>query len=89
MSDQQKPYEEKPNCCNLFENTRSPDRSDLTGEISVVCGYCGGVSSYWANAWRKLSQKGTSYIRIALKPKGSRAETANTTPASDRENRRY
>jgi hypothetical protein len=44
----------EPNSGALFRNTRN-SKSDLTGQIQVVCPECGAVSSWWMNGWHKTS----------------------------------
>jgi hypothetical protein len=51
------PFEQKPNSCGLFDNTRNPNKSDQSGNIEIVCPHCGASSRWWVNGWRKLSQK--------------------------------
>jgi hypothetical protein len=65
-------FEAKLNTCALFRNDRN-DKSDLTGRIEIACPQCGAHSGFWVNGWRKVSQAGTKYLYIALKP---RSETA-------------
>lgn len=50
-------YEQRPNSCGLFENTRN-DKSDLTSQIQIECPKCQATSGWWVNGWRKISQNG-------------------------------
>jgi hypothetical protein len=62
------PYESKPNECGLFENTRN-NKSDLTGQIEVVCPHCQARAKFWVDAWRRTSQGGLNFFKVLLKPK--------------------
>lgn len=72
-------YTPKNNEFALFENTRSPNKSELTGRAEIQCPKCGTVSGFWADAWHKTSQAGQAFIRVVLKPRGERAAAAQAT----------
>jgi len=65
-------YERKNGQSALFVNTRHPDRSDLNGQVDLLC-ECGRQQSFWINAWRRVTQGGTKYLALQFKPKDGRS----------------
>jgi hypothetical protein len=61
-------YERKINNAGLFVNSQHSDKSDLNGQIDIACP-CGKTTAYWMNAWRRVTQAGSKYLSLSLKPK--------------------
>jgi len=75
-------YEQKLNTCGLFTNTKN-DRSDLSGQITIECPTCHVSSGWWMNGWRRVSQNGTKYLALTLKPKWENATAISTANNSE------
>ena len=79
-------FVKEPNTCGLFDNTRNPNKFDLTGSIELVCPNCGTQSPWYVDGWRRTAKSGLAYISLALKPKANRPATAQ--PPNNRRARR-
>jgi len=66
-------YEQKMNSGSFFKNDRFPDKSDMSGGVSIACPHCGAASSWWINAWHRTSAAGVAFINFTLKPKSNDA----------------
>jgi hypothetical protein len=66
---EEKSFEARQNECGLFINTLRPEKSDLNGQIDVACSHCGNASAFWVSGWRRVTSRGTKYLKIRLRPK--------------------
>jgi hypothetical protein len=64
-----KGFEARQNECGLFINTLHPDKSDLNGQLSVLCSHCGNASGFWVSGWKKVTSAGSKYLKIKLRAK--------------------
>lgn len=76
-------YEQRDNSGSLFKNDRKkkPNHPDYKGSAMVD-----GVE-YWLSAWTKKTQKGTSFMSLALTPKDDgygKAARPSRRPADSR-----
>jgi hypothetical protein len=64
-----KRFEARQNECGLFTNTLHPEKSDLYGQIDVLCSHCGNAGGFWVSGWQKVTSAGSKYLKIKLRPK--------------------
>lgn len=71
-------YEQKPNSGSLWPNDRKEKEThpDLRGSINVD-----GVD-YWISAWGKVSNNGTDWLSLSVKPKDEQSGGGASRPAS-------
>jgi hypothetical protein len=77
-----KKFESKANECGLFPNTRRPEKSDVNGQIEIMCGCCGNASGYYVNGWRRETNAGLKYLKLRLTPKQQSGNAPSETQSN-------
>jgi hypothetical protein len=80
MAASEKGFQTKPNTGTIFRNTdkqKDEDR-DYSGSLNVA-----GAGEFWVSGWIKVSQRGTKYLSLSVKPKQEAAKSAGAAPFND------
>jgi hypothetical protein len=51
----------------LRKNTKNPDKSDYTGNLTVTCPQCKADFEFWLNGWKKTFQNGDQFLSLSIK----------------------